>query len=448
MSLANPAPQYRHLRRNFSLFLVDYLIFSSALAMIGASTVVPDFVKRLTTDTNIIGFSGSIFSFFWLVPQLLMAQVINRMTRRSAVLRSFAVPLRFFFIFLGLLMFVTSDTTLILIAFLVAYALFAMGDGFITLAWADLLGSTMPNRARSTLFMVGQLSVAVAVLGSREVVRRLLAPDAPPFPTNYAYLFVIAGVMFVIAGVCLANIKDEAIVATHKPGPTLRKLLPFLRTVWRTDGAFRTFARTRVLFDLATMAIPFYIIFGENVLKLNSENAVGDSILTLTIGNAIGSLVFGWLSHRSGSRAVIRAAGGAIFLHPLLALSSAFLGVPALYAVFLALGFVSASTTPGYFDWIITQAPDDRRPLYLGLTNTISAISNLAPVLGGIVLSTLLPIFGESSSYSVLFILAAAMAFIGLISSLGLSEPRHQQKSSPKLHENISSAEPVEFSQT
>lgn len=430
MTIAN-LPQYQHLRRNFSLFLVDYIIFSSALAMIGASTVVPDFVKRLTTDPHIIGFSGSLFSFFWLVPQLFMAQIINRLARRSVILHWFAVPLRLFFIILAILMFVSSDSTLILIAFLIAYGLFAMGDGLLTLAWADLLGSTMPNRARSTLFMIGQLSVAIAVLGSREVVRRLLAPDGPPFPQNFAYLFAIAGVIFVVAGICLANIKDEKVVATHTPGPSIRELLPYLKTLLRTDKDFRIFARTRVLFDLATMAIPFYIVYGENVLKLNSENAVGDSILALTIGSAIGSLIFGWLSHRSGSRAVIRVSGCAIVLHPLLALSSTYLGVPALYAVFLVLGFVGASTTPGYFDWIITQAPDDRRPIYLGLTNTISAISNLAPVVGGIILGALFTVFSVSSSYWILFILAAGMAFMGLISSLSLSEPRKRMEMEP-----------------
>src|SRR5262249_16757911 len=158
-------------------------------------------------------------------------------------------------------------------------ALFAMGDGLLTIAWADLLGSTLPKRARSMLFMLAQFSVAIVVLGSRELVRRLLAPDGPPFPTNFAYLFATAGMIFVIAGICLTNIKDERIRVRHQPGPTLRELLPFLVTLLRTDKAFRTFARTRVLFDLATMAIPFYIVFGENVLKLNSANVVGDSIL-------------------------------------------------------------------------------------------------------------------------------------------------------------------------
>jgi len=427
LNIVNP-PRYEHLRRNFSLFLLDYIIFSSAFAMIGASTVVPDFVKRLTTDPHIIGFSGSLFNFFWLVPQLLMAQQINRLAKRSIILHWFAVPLRLYFIILAALLLVTSDATIILVGFLIAYALFAMGDGFITIAWADLLGSTLPKRARSMLYMVAQFSVAIAVLGSRELVRRLLAPDGPPFPRNFAYLFATAGVIFVVAGICLANIMDETILVTRQTGPTLRQLLPFLGTLLRTDKAFRDFARTRVLFDLATMATPFYILFGENVLKLNSASAVGDSILAITMGTAIGSLVFGWLSHRSGSRAVIRAAGCAIVLHPLLALSSAFVGVAALYAVFLVLGFVGASTIPGYFDWIITQAPEDRRPIYLGLTNTISAISNLAPLLGGTILGGLLSVLDATSSYSALFICASAMASLGLVSSLTLIEPRNQPK--------------------
>jgi MFS family permease len=295
--------------------------------------------------------------------------------------------------------------------------------------------------------MVGQLSVAVTVLGSREIVRRLLAPEGPPFPQNFAYLFGIAGVIFVIAGFALSNIKEEKHAEAQRPGPTLREFMPFLGTILRTDKEFRNFARTRVLFDMATMAIPFYIIFGETMLKLNSENVVGDSILAITIGNAIGSLIFGWFSHRSGSRTVIRVMGFAILLHPLLALSSAFLGVPALYAVFLVLGIAMTGVAPGYFDWVIIHSPPDRRPIYLGLTNTISAISNLAPTFGGIVLAALLGIFVPGTAYMILFILAAVMAMAGLISSLSLVEPRNQPKNDSEVIEIAPSNEVVEVTQ-
>ncbi len=392
--------------------------------MIGASTVIPDFVRRLTSDPQIIGLSGSLWAFFWLFPQLFMAQTINRMEKRSIILQRYTVPLRLFFVVLAVIMFLTDDSRIILVAFLIAYSLFAIGDALLTIAWADLLGSTLPKRARSTLYMVGQLGVTIVVLGSRGLVQKLLGADGPPFPHNFAYLFGVCGIIFLIAGVFLSRVKDEKASATYSLGPTMREYLPFLGSIWRTDKHFRHFIRTRACFDLATMAIPFYIVFGVNVLKLNSANAVGDSIITLTLGNAIGSLVFGTLSHRYGSRAVIRWAGLGIVLHPLLALSSVLLGAPTWYAAFFVLGIVGSSNSPGYFDWIITYAPEHRRPIYMGLTNTISALSSLAPALGGVVLSILLGLLGSPAAYAALFLLASGLALFGLISSFGLVEPR------------------------
>src|SRR5258708_23521496 len=103
-------------------------------------------------------------------------------------------------------------------------------------------------------------------------------------------------------------------------------------------------------------------------------------------------------------------------LHPALALLSFSGGQPALYAAFFLIGFVSAATVPGYFDWIITYAPTDRRPIYVGLTNTISAVSHLAPLLGGLILA--------STSYPVLFAVCLILALFGLVSSFFLIEPR------------------------
>ncbi|HVO44067.1 MAG TPA: MFS transporter [Aggregatilineales bacterium] len=417
--------QPRHLRRNFTLFYLDYIIFSIAFAMIGASTVVPDFVKRITPDPQIIGIAGVMFNFCWLLPQLFFSQMVNRSTQRAAMLARFVVPVRLFFIILAAIMLLTTNTSVILVVFLICYGLFAVGDGFVTLLWADLLGSTLTNRARSMLFSLGQLSVAFAVLGSREVVRYFLAPEqAVTFPRNYIGLFAIAGVIFVIAGVCLSLLREEQPEEPLQPGPTVREFLPFLGQILRTDADFRRFAGTRVILDLATLAIPFYIVFAESALGINSETIVGDSILLITIGSAVGALIAGWLSRRYGSRTVIRMTAVMTLLHPLLAVSSVIIGSAALYAVFFALGAVGSTIALGYFDWVITHAPPSSRPIYLGLTNTISAVSNLAPALGGVILGALLTPMGSPAAYLVLFAIAAVMALSGLVSAFTLKEPR------------------------
>jgi MFS family permease len=408
------------------MFYLDYVIFSTAFAMVGASTVVPDFVKRITDNPSIIGVAGVMYNFCWLMPQLFFSQIISRSTQRASIMTRVVIPFRILYILLAIFMLFVTNKNIILIAFLVVYGLFAMGDGFVTLIWADLLGSTLTNRARSLLFAVAQTTLAITVIGSREVVRYFLAPErAAQFPVNYIGLFAVVGVTFLIAAFCLAAIKEEEREEPLTPGPTFREFVPYLGEILRTDADFRHFSRTRILLDLATLAMPFYIVFGENILHLNSETIVGDSILLMTIGMGCGAILAAWLSQRFGSRAVIRMTGVAALCHPLFAVSSLVVGPVALYAVFFAIGMGNATTSPGYFNWVIQHAPPTRRPIYMGLTNTTSAASNLAPFLGGVVLSLLLIPLGETGAYSVLFLIAVTMAILGLLSALSLREARY-----------------------
>lgn len=413
--------RFRHLRRNFGLLYLDYLTFGMGITLVSSATVVPDFVRRLTTSDVLIGFSGSLYSFTWLLPQLYFAQIISRSARRKPFMSRYVIPFRLTMPIMAAVVAATSpgNQNGILAAFLAGYAIFALGDGLITLVWADLLGSSLPARWRSTLFGTAQFGVAIGALIMRELVRHILGPAGPAFPQNYAFLFVIAGALFQIGAVALTLTVEEETDTPPERGPAMREYLPYLGNVLRADAEFRHFALTRILLDLAGMAIPFFVVFGAQDLKLDSATLVGDSILLNTFGNATASILMGWLSRRSGSRAVIMVASMAKILSPTLALSSVALGQSALYAAFYLLGFVNAGMGLGYFDWVITHAPPDRRPIYVGLTNTISAISNLSPLLGGAILSL--------TSFPALFGGAILMGLLGLRSALTLAEPRKKQ---------------------
>ncbi len=413
----NP-PRPRHLRRNFILLFIDVLAFGIAFGLISPSNVTPDFVSQLTSSDAVIGLSGSIYHVVFLLPQLFFAQIVNKRTRRKPIMDWVVVPFR---LMLGIAAAIIAFTppqqhNSILITYLTGYCLFAIGDGMVSIVWADLLGNAIPERWRGILFGAGQVAVAVAALGVREIVRVLLGPGGPLFPQNYAVMFGIATVIFVIGGFALMGTKEEESPIPIAPGPPMRQYWGYLGSVLRTDRDFRRFTFTRLLFDLTSMAVPFYVVYGVNALHLPNDVVVGDSILLGTVGTAVASILMGALSRRSGTRAVIRLAGLASFLHPALALLSFFVGQPALYATFFMFGFIGASTTAGFFDWLITHAPPDRRPIYVGLANTISAASHLAPFVGGIIL--------KATSYQALFGLAAALAILGLISSLFISEPR------------------------
>lgn len=442
------APRYRHLRRNFVLFVLDYFAFGVGFGMVGTSSAfIPDFVSQLTSNQGLIGLTTGAYYFFWLVPQLFLAQVVNRRAWRKPFLLP-APFVRLTMIAIAIIL-VTVDprsTQVMLIAFLLGYWAFAIGDSIVTLGWGDMLGSSMPNKLRGTLFGIGQFLVAIGAFGMSQFARWAIGDSGLAFPLNYGLIFAVAGAFFVCGGIGLALLREEQPAPISAKSPSVREYGTFLGNVLRADREFRHFVGTRLLFDLAAMSVPFYTVFATGSLGIPSATLIADTIILLQVGNACGALTMGVLSRCSGSKAVILVAGAALALESTFALIS-YLGAgqPALYITFFLMGVVAGTIYPSYFDWMITHAPPSARPIYIGLTNTISSVSSLAPLLGGILLQitarpafsnleALMPAFLPISSvmvrlYPVVFIVSMVLASLGWLSALRLAEPRKREAS-------------------
>jgi MFS family permease len=444
VTTASSTVNYPHLRRNLFMLYVDYAAFGIGASLLGSGpAVVPSFVRQLTDSQVLIGLAGSLFTVCWLLPQLFLAPVFSRHTHRKRFMNPsglFRLAILLMAMLIG--MFGADNPGMTLVAFFGLYAFFAATDAWITLAWGDFLGSSVPNHLRGTLFGVGQFTVAISALGTSALARWALSDSSGlVFPHNYALLFGIASIFYVVGGAALALCVEEPANLPTETGPPLREYLPLLLKIVRQDRAFLRFARTRVLLDLAMMGVPFYVVFAVTVLGLQNASVVSDTILLVQFGSVAGAVIMGVLSRRSGPKAVIRIASLAITVQALLAVLSAFVvGVPALYTSFFMLGIVYAITVPSYFDWIITHAPATHRPTYIGLSNTISAVSSLAPLVGGIILQwTMRPnphaswniprlLFGSDmlslTSYPVLFVAATVLGLLGFLSMRTMHEPR------------------------
>lgn len=120
---ATPMPQYVHLRYNFVLFVLDYVAFGVGFGMVGASSAfIPDFVSQLTSNQSVVGLATGAYFFWWLVPQLFLAQVVNRQQRRKLfLLPAPFVRLTMIAIAIMLVTIDPSNKTTMLIAFLIGY---------------------------------------------------------------------------------------------------------------------------------------------------------------------------------------------------------------------------------------------------------------------------------------------------------------------------------------
>lgn len=409
------APSFREqiYRRNFYFFLVDSVLFTVALGVISSTTVIPDFVRRLTDSEILIGLSGSLFTIGFTLPQLLIARYIVRHARKKWWFVGPNIPVRFvILIFAGIIVaFGQGRPELILVAFFICYSLAAFGDGLVGVPWADLAGTSLDSRWRARMLGLTAASTGIIMLLVAPLIGVVLGAAGPPFPYNYAILFGAAGLLFVLSILPGLFIHELPGGRALEKLPSLGEFLPELGHVLRDDGPFRAFIITRSLTSLFMMAAPFYIGYATVQLGLSSEVAVPGLLAMQTLGSITGALAYTWLGARN-NLLYIRLALGAAVLLPICALLAGVIGPLPLYFGFLVSGLaVSGNLFPAYMNWVVSYAHPDQRPIYVGLANTVTAmISLIAPFIGGTIAQHL----GYHPLFVVSLLLALSALFVAL----------------------------------
>lgn len=407
-----PSLRERIYRRNFVFFLGDSVLFTIAIGILGATTVVPDFVRRLTDSEVLIGIFSSLFNIGFLLPQLFVARYIVRYERKKWWFVGPNIPVRFvILIFAGVAVWLGKDQPqLTLLAFFICMAIAAFGDGLVGVPWADLAGTSLDHRWRARFFGLTTVITSIILLLVAPFIGLILGDPNLPFPNNYALLFAISGVLFalsILPGLFFHELPGGKALVKR---PSLGEFLPDLGRVLRDDGPFRAIVITRTFTSLFMMAAPFYVGYATVDLGLSSEIAVPGLLAMQTIGNIGGALNYTWLGARNNLLYIRLALAGAALL-PVAALLAGVFGPTVLYAGFLVFGFASGNLFNGYLNWIVGYATPERRPVYVGLFNTIAAVSTFAaPIIGGTL--------AQSLGYRPLFVVSLVMALGALTMAL------------------------------
>ncbi|MHB1354423.1 MAG: MFS transporter [Anaerolineae bacterium] len=406
---ANNEPIYR---RNFLLFLTEGFLFMVALSVIGPSTLIPDFIRRLTSSEVMIGLSSSLFGVGWTLPQLLVARYIVRARRVKWWFVGPNIPVRLVILVFALITVLLGKEQpgAILVAFFICYSLAALGDGVVSVPWAMLTGTSLDSRWRARLFGLQLVFAGLVMLVLSPLIGIVLGSTGPGFPNNYALIFGAAGLLFAISTVPTLFIREIPVVQVVAKIPSLAEFLPSIGQVLRTDKPFRAMVITRMLTSLYAMAIPFYIGFATVQLGISSTVAVPVLLAMQTIGGLCGSLLLTLLGAHRNVVHIRLALGCAAFL-PLSALLAGVMGPLPLYAGFLVSGVALGSIFLSFQNWIITYTTPNQRPLYTGLFNTLSTvITLLSPLIGGTI--------AQQVGYEELFIVALVMALGALYVAL------------------------------
>jgi MFS family permease len=214
------------------------------------------------------------------------------------------------------------------------------------------------------------------------------------------------------------------------PGRALEEPQSFLQIVRAIPGTLRRYPLLRRviiaqnLLGFGAIAIPFYAVYGHSRLGL-PESMGGVFIWASVAGSTSASVMWAYLNDRKGPLTVLRGIAAAALLPPAAAIAIPLL-LPrfapaanldyAFCGVFLLNGVAMSGGWMGLTNYVFELAPDDIRPLFLGLASTLSAPVILMPMIGGLLLSLI--------AYQTLFAISLAGGVIGIFYVYTLERPR------------------------
>ncbi len=412
----NPETLPPHYKWNFTAFLVDYVCFGIAFALVSLASVLPAFVRQLTTSAPVIGLVSTVFSGCWLLPQLAAARLINDKPRKKPyLLTGLSGRIWFWVVASALLAGLARYPAAMLVLFFVCLGLWAATDGIASVAWFDIMARAIPLRRRGRLIGTAQITSGLIGIGMGALVGLIL--KRYPFPANYTLIFALAGLAIAPSTIALTLIREPPAEAPTAPtsgqagGGWLAPLI--------ADRTFRRLVVCRLLIGMVGLASPFYVVHAADVLHL-PQSTIGVFVIAQMLAGVVASAVLGPLSERRGPRYVIYIGSAIAAMGPLFALVAHLAGggllAQAYPFVYVSLGVINNVGMLGFFNYLMEIAPGERRPTYIGLSNTILGVLTLAPIVGGWLL--------EATSYAVLFGLTTVLMTAGFLLTLGLGPSR------------------------
>lgn len=415
----------QHFLRNALAFCCDVGLFYVAVTFISSTTVVPAFISTLTRSEVVVGLASGIVSAAWLLPQLFIASMAARWQRKKPAILRAVWSTRPIILLLAWVTwrFAQAAPAATLIVALASIFVFFVGDAAASVPWFDVVARALPHRRRGAVIGTGQILGSLGGVGVGMFVRYALGEHSPwAYPANFAILFAIGGVLFLLGGVTLFFVHEPPAAIAQQAAPSVRQVFASLPRILREDVPFRRLIIVRVVVGYVGSAGAFYVLYATRNLGFDIRDA-GLFISAQVVGSMTAGLLLGLVQGRWGPLVHIRLLITLSALPPGLALLAG--GVhaaapQALIYVFMAayffLGIYMSGMSWPFFNWIMEYAEDARRPVYIGLMNTLTAVVMVAPALAGWV--------ARSLSYPALFAGALAIALLSLGLSLSLVSTR------------------------
>jgi hypothetical protein len=341
-----------------------------------------------------------------LLPQMLAAPRVRRLARRKWVWAG-AAAVQGGALLVMAAAGVTLSGTVAGLAVLASLLVLALARALASVSYKDVLGRTVGKGRRGTATgLAGSVSSAAVVV----FALLLMSGWIDRFALVIGAL-VLAGGAFLGAAAVFARLHEDP-AEPDDADTSLRAMLAMFVHL-RRDAQLSRLIAARGLLTATALAPPYLVLLASGAAE-EALDSLGAMLLASALAALVSGYVWGRLSDRS-SRLVLVFTGiaGAIGMGLAVALSA--LGLEwALPVALFALMVAHQGVRVGRKTHLVDMAPEDRRPAYTALSNTVIGVA----LMGAGVFGALASLAGPGVTLSVF----AAMALAGAWVARGLDE--------------------------
>jgi MFS family permease len=372
----------RSLKHNMIVNIMDGAFFGLALGFASFVTVLPLYVRTMTSSAILIGLVPAIHSVGWQFPQLFTARRVAKQKRFKPMVMWMTILERLPFLGLAFVAwFVPAQERSLALALTFSMLIFqGLGAGVTANPWQSMIGKIIPSDRRGTFF--GVQTAAADLLASLGAVLAGVILQHLASPMDFTACFLLSFLALLFSWFFLGLTREPI----HENPPIESTFMAdgfwvHLVDILRRDHNFSRFLIARTVSFLAIMGYGFYTVYAVGHLGV-SEMEAGWMTGVYMAAQIVANVVMGWAGDRWNHQVVM-------LVGILAATSSALLAFLApspewFYLVFTLAAFGNAAIWTIGISMTLHFGNEAERPAYIGLANTLVAPANiLAPFLGG-----------------------------------------------------------------
>ena len=390
----------KHSQSNIKSFLWHAVFLALASNFMDVDTIIPSMLIKAGGTAFHLGLLTAIMLGGTRLFQLIFASHLSTKEHKKPFLLG-AINVRVLTLLVLSFVFYKSSSLsgdMVIWLIFILITVFALSGSYAGISYNDIFGKSILQSSRKRFFSVKQTVNSIGIFVSAMIVRELI--KRVDYPNNYALLFLIAGILLLIATLGFWNIKETPSKIENKK--SLWDFIKMIPVEIKKNSNLKNYLLMINSLGLGISVLPFLILFAKDNFEL-SFSFIGNLLLFRTIGMLTASLIFYKISHKLNYRKLLMVN---LFLGASLPIIALLLNnEPFLYQfLFILSGMFVAMYRIGDAGVLMEISTNENRVLYTGISGAGTILTTIFPLIAGFLITEI--------GYTWVFIAISALVLI------------------------------------